>query len=355
MYVNRMAGKKKSHNHPHHSTKAVAETKDDTKKKKTTKKENTENGSKHHHQQSSSTNGIALWVCILVALLSFIIGIISPPFLKLLKINNNGFPLLSSLSSSRSLQSDSITSSTTTTKSTTMMSQFSCSNEDDLSQFLHENSIPGMHIVCMNPTNDLKTLNITLYPTSKQNVNPPTQQFVNGIPTWIQFQSMLVQSLKLRPMDSKHQPWAIYSPIGELLVKEDFKEEQVDMTKLVNVGMFLVFQGGQWIWPPVKIGFKRTIDLYTVMPVGSPSMNGKNRTATLETISLQPLVFSVEGFLDDDECNFIQEQATPTLEYSAVTLMDKDAGRPASDFRTSQSTFLGQKNHPIIKDIVRDD
>jgi len=62
-------------------------------------------------------------------------------------------------------------------------------------------------------------------------------------------------------------------------------------------------------------------------------------------------VFSVEGFLEEEECDWYKEEATPTLKYSQVSLMDKDKGRPASDFRTSQSTFLSKNTHPIVKDI----
>ena len=37
------------------------------------------------------------------------------------------------------------------------------------------------------------------------------------------------------------------------------------------------------------------------------------------------------------------------MRYSDVTLMDKDKGRPASDFRTSQSTFVEADNDSIMK------
>jgi hypothetical protein len=46
----------------------------------------------------------------------------------------------------------------------------------------------------------------------------------------------------------------------------------------------------------------------------------------------------VKNFITMDECHHIQIMAQPYMEYSQVTLMDKDEGRPASDFRTSQST-----------------
>jgi prolyl 4-hydroxylase len=64
------------------------------------------------------------------------------------------------------------------------------------------------------------------------------------------------------------------------------------------------------------------------------------RNATLETLSLHPLVLSVKGFLSEEECDWIQRTAEPKMTYSGVKLMDHDKGRPASDFRTSQSAFL---------------
>jgi prolyl 4-hydroxylase len=36
------------------------------------------------------------------------------------------------------------------------------------------------------------------------------------------------------------------------------------------------------------------------------------------------------------------------LQYSGVVLMDKDKGRPASDFRTSQTTFLQSNDETLI-------
>ena len=36
------------------------------------------------------------------------------------------------------------------------------------------------------------------------------------------------------------------------------------------------------------------------------------------------------------------------MQYSGVTLMDKDQGRPASDFRTSQSTFISSFRDDIL-------
>lgn len=104
-------------------------------------------------------------------------------------------------------------------------------------------------------------------------------------------------------------------------------------------------------WPGVRVGFERRIAVDD-----SPNDNNKKKASgieskknvTLETLSLNPLVLSVKGFLSYDECDYIQNKATPTMQYSGVVLMDKDAGRPASDFRTSQTTFLSAVSDPLL-------
>ena len=70
---------------------------------------------------------------------------------------------------------------------------------------------------------------------------------------------------------------------------------------------------------------------------------------TLETLSLFPLVLSVQNFISEQECTHVQTKAEPHMEYSEVTLMDRDKGRPASDFRTSQSAFIDSINDDIMK------
>lgn len=223
--------------------------------------------------------------------------------------------------------------------------EFACDREA-LRKVLHDEPQPGMHVICMDQT--MQSLKVTLFPEAQKRDQPIVEE-MEGLPDWTAFKAVLHNYLRLKRADNLHQPWAMFSPDGELLIQET--NEHVEMEGLVQMGMVLLFQGGQFIWPGVEIGFKRTIDLYTVMPGGSPSFGNKHRSATLETISLKPLVFSVEGFLDDDECDFFQKEAAPTLAYSEVTLMDIDKGRPASDFRTSQSTFLQNNDQDMIRDI----
>jgi prolyl 4-hydroxylase len=127
--------------------------------------------------------------------------------------------------------------------------------------------------------------------------------------------------------------WAAFSTEGERLFDADSFDEQL----LRDHGLVVVLEGGVWRWPGVRVGFRRR--------VGLPD---ENRTLTLETLSLSPLVLASAGFLSESECTEIQRLAEPMVRYSEVTLMDKDAGRPSSDFRTSSSTFLTHFASPLL-------
>lgn len=281
---------------------------------------------------SNSTNTTSFFLCLVVGLFSFGAGFLSPHLSQI-------YQDFASFQSARLLKQD------IKSKMTNIPQGAPCDKET-LSTVLHENPVPGMHVLCMDQS--AIALKLTMWPGAQQMDAPPAVE-IPGFPNWNSLKQTLVQYFRLRPADDLHQPWAMFSLNGQLLVQET--HEQVNMEGLVQMGLVLIFQGGQFVWPGVRIGYKRTIDLYSTMPVGSPDMGNKMRQATLETISLQPLVFSVEGFLDGQECDWIQQEAAPTLKYSEVTLMDMDKGRPSSDFRTSQSTFLAKNDHPMIKDL----
>ena len=61
-------------------------------------------------------------------------------------------------------------------------------------------------------------------------------------------------------------------------------------------GAVLLIEGGQFVRPAVALGHVQ----HAVMPDGS--------LLALETVSISPLIFSVEGFLSHDDCDHIIEQ-----------------------------------------------
>ncbi len=201
-------------------------------------------------------------------------------------------------------------------------------NEENLLQFYHEEDVSeGAHLFCF--TND----------TFKFYENYHDESETIPLKTWNDLAiDTLYGDLGIdNYIPAMRQPWAFYSTKGERLVGElDGSNESLDVLK--QHGMVILFEGGAWLWPGVRIGFKRQVDLYSGYP-DKPDM-----TLEVETLSMKPLVVSVKNFIFIEECDHIQELATPDLRYSGVSLMDKDHGRPASDFRTSQSAFLHAKD-----------
>lgn len=173
---------------------------------------------------------------------------------------------------------------------------------------------------------------------------------------WNEAKMKLVTELGLKPEGKLQQPWAVFTAMGERIVGENDEikngSDEIGsnnhiMSTIATSGMVVVAQGGNWMWPGVKEGFERTIELAP----SAESTSQESRNITIETLSLKPLVLSIKGFLSDEECDYIAKKADPTMKYSQVSLKDADKGRAASDWRTSQSTFLSAEGDPILRDI----
>lgn len=147
----------------------------------------------------------------------------------------------------------------------------------------------------------------------------------------------------------------MFTPLGNKLVGERFVTISGDaigsnkhiIGSITASGMIVVTQGGNWMWPGVREGFQRTIELEP--PPNSDT--SETRNVTIETLSLKPLVVSIEGFLSGEECDYIAKKAGPNMQYSGVSLKDADKGKAASNWRTSQSTFLSASDDPTLMTI----
>jgi prolyl 4-hydroxylase len=295
---------------------------------------------------SSSSSGtmLSFLPALLIASLAITLGILTPAV------------FLPSSSDHRYLSSDSESFSSASSATTAPSPLFPCTKEV-LQDYWHEQPVRGLHIACLekssgdNDEND-EMLDLTLY---KNGMESWRLHFpgIKATVEWAELRDLMQNELGLPPphaADYNFQPWATFSPVGHRLL--DGADDRGGIDTLTQYGTFLIFEGGQWLWPGVHVGFKRQVNLYTVMPINSPTFdNDQARNITIETLSLSPLVVSVQGFLSSDECEYIQETATPSMAYSEVVLMDKDKGKPASDFRTSQSTFLSSKKHQRLTDI----
>eukprot|EP00527_Entomoneis_sp_CCMP2396_P001295 CAMPEP_0198155066 /NCGR_PEP_ID=MMETSP1443-20131203/68941_1 /TAXON_ID=186043 /ORGANISM="Entomoneis sp., Strain CCMP2396" /LENGTH=501 /DNA_ID=CAMNT_0043821803 /DNA_START=180 /DNA_END=1685 /DNA_ORIENTATION=- len=242
-----------------------------------------------------------------------------------------------------------------------------------LKDYWYDEPIDGYHILCLSKVND-DNLRLTLHEmgaaanemvfddSSSAGTAAGTEEETPSFSSWDQLKQILEYNLDLTTAEDNYenfQPWAIFSPEGRRLAdgnsqqsnnrntNADINDKDVTLTRLLENGVGLLYLGGQFLWPGVRVGFERKgVSLYSIMPIGlkeeedTKNNRNNNGTVTITTLALDPLVVSIEGFLSDDECTHIQNVAEPTMEYSDVVLMDHDEGRPASDFRTSQSTYL---------------
>lgn len=228
---------------------------------------------------------------------------------------------------------------------------FPCDDEA-LSHFLQEDAVPGYHVACVydaNDDNSTAAWKAEIY-AGGQNLDSKKTVDLNVVLSpanemrWDVLQTSLKDSLNLRTTDRLHQPWALFTPNGERIVEEDQSLSETEnghvMQRILDSRMIIIYEGGMWVWPGVRIGYKRKVDLFPIEPGARQTPNMKE--AIIETLSLRPLVFSVEGFLSEGECDHIQEQATPRLEYSKVLQNDKIARENTKDayHRTSQQASL---------------
>ena len=158
------------------------------------------------------------------------------------------------------------------------------------------------------------------------------------------------------------QPWAIFSVDGRQRL---FQEDSLPCTstiKLWEEGVVLLVEGGQFVWPGVKVGFKRTVNVpppsaaTATDRVGRDSINlgYATRNVTLETLSLRPLIFSVEdGLFNDEECTYVREKVQSKLQYSQTAIQSKDEGETFGWSRTSSSTVIRDIGDPQIQTLRR--
>jgi len=71
----------------------------------------------------------------------------------------------------------------------------------------------------------------------------------------------------------------------------------------------------------------------------------------LETMSVQPVLFRVRGFLQEEECAEIVGLAKGRMASSPVSLMDKDRGRAAKEFRTSTQARVNVEDSKYLEGI----
>jgi hypothetical protein len=82
---------------------------------------------------------------------------------------------------------------------------------------------------------------------------------------------------------------------------------------VVRARTVILFEGGQWMWPGLRVGRLTTVG-------GIPDIG----SAVLETLSLQPTVLAVRGFLLPAECDLLIGLSRREMVHSNVQLTDRE-------------------------------
>jgi len=103
---------------------------------------------------------------------------------------------------------------------------------------------------------------------------------------------------------------------------------------------FVASEGGVWLWPGVEPGFEQIVAV------------SEDRNVTLTTLSLQPLIYRVRGFLSSEEADHIVGKGTQKgLFKSSISSVDYGSSQDASS-RSSQQVWL-EAEDAILKAVDR--
>eukprot|EP00041_Stephanoeca_diplocostata_P021802 m.515012 g.515012 ORF g.515012 m.515012 type:complete len:340 (-) comp21917_c0_seq3:490-1509(-) len=109
---------------------------------------------------------------------------------------------------------------------------------------------------------------------------------------------------------------------------------------LTGTETLYLFEGGQFLWPGIHIGYKRSIAV--------DDGTGTHTQVHLETLSLRPLAFRVMKFVTGDECKHVVKVAKERIRRSSV-YMTGVAENLADQSRTSSDAKLARGETPQMK------
>eukprot|EP00124_Ichthyophonus_hoferi_P002939 Ihof_evm5s225 gene=Ihof_evmTU5s225 len=160
----------------------------------------------------------------------------------------------------------------------------------------------GLHVVCLHSNSDGKRVadvwkNVQIWDHHVLDLD--------GVNTTKQFRTVFDNKIiELKPVTKLaklyQNPWEIFTPKGQRLdTLPEMEEEKV----------VLLFEGGHYLYQGFYIGHNQSVEL----DIGNTMTN-----ITLTTVSMNPLLFSLDKFATQEEEAAIIEQAMPTMAPSEV-------------------------------------
>jgi hypothetical protein len=211
---------------------------------------------------------------------------------------------------------------------------------------LSPHRIPGLHVVCQLAGGaTLSSARLAVWRDADRSAHGGGPSHVFALPAAAPDGSAALRSmaeligavgarLRFAWRGAQWQPPAWFTPDGARLASLAAVSRALDGGRPV-----CLYEGGQFIWPPATVGSERS----AMLPDG--------QVASVRTLSLRPLVLSIEHFLKPDEVSHIVGKASPFLIKSGVALKDHDVGKKAAEFRTSSQYFLPTEGDVKLEEI----
>jgi prolyl 4-hydroxylase len=161
----------------------------------------------------------------------------------------------------------------------------------------------GYHII------EQEECGLLIWPESNALAQPLDVQFSSSwsgfscsIPSFTEIQTVVEKKLEIRPRNAYEQPVRYFTSQGKVLNNDD------DWAQATLDGPVFVIEGGQFQWPPVRVGFKQKVEGLSV----------GGRQIELETMALKPPVFSIKHLTTPEESDQLVQYAMPKFEQSSV-------------------------------------
>ena len=168
-------------------------------------------------------------------------------------------------------------------------------------RYLSQHRVKGFHPVCITRTSEDRVEAVAYVDGRNETLALQTPYDYTALRNELE-KALALEHITAETEPPNKYPWAAFTPDGSAKIAslDDAVPDEVGHSRLI-----LVFKGGTWIWPGIEIGHVQRIS--GLQGIGSISM---------KTLSMLPLVFEMQHFLDTEECEHIQMRSAPHLKVS---------------------------------------
>lgn len=213
-------------------------------------------------------------------------------------------------------------------------------------RLLSSQAVRGMHLMCVlpPPAGESGRVSATLAvwrDMVRREMPSDVVLLPKAVRTTEHMQAAVSRKLRLPPRGARYQQPAFFTTDGRRVVTG---RGLLGLLGADGGGdQALMMEGGQWLWPPVEVGYAHSL----------PDLTAPGVTTRVVTLSFQPLIVEIENFLSPGENQHMIRRAAPHMAKSGVALKDADVGKAAKEFRTSSQYFLPTTNDEVLERIDR--